>query len=295
MICEYKRTLSELVFMYSVETELNDVYVEGITDKLVLDRLMKKNNCNDFSIILINDINFSELYSTSPHIKKNNKLKAVELSIFLENEFANRLKKVKCVVDKDFDNYLNLLISNNYLLYTDFNSIEMYLFNENCINIFLKNILRETFPFPASVILKEIESPLVDMYFLKLVIKQRGEITDLDRIPDIKKSIKSDKLSGSLSYNLDSFLAKVLGNFGLRNLLDSYKSDIEFEKSNGCNEVRNQIRGHDFVHVLFLYINSIKNNFGLTEETLERFLFQCIDFSELKKHNLFKSLITVYS
>ena len=70
-----KRKISELITLYYLEPKLRDIYIEGITDKLVIERFLKKNKISDVKIIEIDSINFTELYDEFPEIKRNNKKK----------------------------------------------------------------------------------------------------------------------------------------------------------------------------------------------------------------------------
>ena len=68
-----KRKISEVLSLYEVEPELRDIYVEGITDKLIFDRFTNKYGIQDVEIKEVDDLDFSELYSVFPDIKRNNK------------------------------------------------------------------------------------------------------------------------------------------------------------------------------------------------------------------------------
>jgi len=289
-----RRKFSELISLYSLEPELKDIYVEGVTDKLVIERFLKKNKIFDFKTIEIDTINLRELYDTYPDIKKNNKKKLTTLSAELSKCFPEPLKKVCCVADKDYDEFLGALLSNNHLLYTDFTCFEMYLFNADCLRIFYKTVLRN-FPVTPSKTLKELRDVLKDKFLIRLTIQIIDEIDKEETITDLKKSAKPDKKTGKIEFNYREHLHKILSNNFLGSRQEYYEKCIEKEREKCCEEYRNHIRGHDFIHLLFIYINKIKNNISLSEEALERSLYQCIDYSKLKQYNLFVTLQNKYN
>ena len=293
MEIEDKRRLSELIELYNLHPELRDVYVEGINDKLVFERFFEKNGISDYKIIEIDDINFSELYDEFPEIKRNNKNKIIALSEQLSENFSEPLEKICCIADKDYDEFLDKILSNEYLLYTDFTCLEMYLFNIDCIRILYRNLLKG-FPIAPSKSLKELGKVLKKIFLIRLAIKIRGEIKDKKTITDLKKSAKPNKETGEINFDYKKHLVKILTNNRLGFRLDDYVKCIEIERDKFCNDHRNHIRGHDFIHLLFIYIDKIQNNISLTEETLENCIYQYLDFSKLNYNNLFKTLQEKY-
>jgi hypothetical protein len=293
MDLEDKRTYGELITLYNLEPDLRDIYVEGNSDKLIIERFLIKNKIADFNIIEIDNINFQELYSEIPELRRNNKKKITILSCKLDELFSKSLDKVNCIADKDFDEFLNTLLSNNYLLYTDYTCFEMYLFNNDCISIFYKNILRG-FPVTPSKTLRVLGEVLKEKYLIRLVIQLKGEINDENSITDISKSIKVNKKTGEISFDFKAHLLKILNNNKISSKLEDYIKGIEEQRLKCDNDFRNFIRGHDFIHLLYIFINKINNKISISELTLDRSLNQCIDYSELSKTNLFKTLLKIY-
>lgn len=289
-----QRTYTELITLYKLEPDLRDIYVEGITDKLVLDRFLKKNGVNDYKVIEVGTINFSELYKDLPHIKRNNKAKLIALSNKLQGEFSGDLEKICCIVDKDYDEYLNRMVTNEYLVYTDYTSFEMYMFNPETIRIFYKSFIRN-FPHSGETTIKALERVLTEYFFIRLAIKINEDITDEDALVDLKKSAKPDKYSGDIIFNSEDHLKKILNKHGIVNKIEIYCECIKDQKCKHSAEPRNSIRGHDYIYLFNLYINKIKNPNNINEEILRRSLYQCIDYSELRKYGLFKFLLAKFA
>lgn len=287
-----KRKLSEVLFMYTLEPDLKDIYVEGITDRLFYSSVIV---CQDVNIVEVDSVDFSELYNTLPHLKRNNRGKIIELSNQFANTFDHNLSNVCCVVDTDFDFFSSAVAWCYYLKYTDFTGLEMYLFNENTLNEFFVKILHG-FPISSSIILGEFSNVLVDLFFIRLSIKNciSEEMYSKISFLDIKSSISINKKNGTIEFNSEKHLEKVLNSNALmcqrKDILEHFRS----LKLRSCDDNRLQIRGHDFIHLLFLLIDKIKNHIKLTEDTLERILLVCACNDALRCEKLFVDLNKKY-
>lgn len=283
-----KRSLAELLTLYSLEPELSDIYVEGPSDKILINRYFK-NQGKTINIVEINDIDFGELCEIKPELKSNCKNKVVELSRQLEDNFSNSLKTVICIADRDFDNFLNKIVTNSYLHYTDFSSIEMYFFNETSLSVFFKDILHD-FPFTSGNIITKLQPILNHIFNIKLallnVFGDEFEVNDFD----IKKLAVINKESGEINFNPSDYIFRYLNSKKLM----AYKNavDEQFAKLSGINtdSIELKIRGHDFMYLFFLYIDKIKNHIKLSYETLERVALICIDLDLIENQNLFKTI-----
>ena len=283
-----KRSLTELLTLYSLEPELSDIYVEGPSDKCLINRYLKKHD-KVINIVEINDIDFSELYEIKPELKSNCKNKVVELSNQLEDNFADSLKKVICITDRDFDNFLNKIVVNSYLHYTDLSSIEMYFFNENSLNIFFKDILHD-FPFSSGDIIEQLQPILNHIFNIKLallnVFGDAFEVNDFD----FKKLTIISKESGKIDFNPSDYIYRYLNTKHLMAHKNAVDEEFALLTKTHPDSIGLKIRGHDFMYLFFLYVDKIKNHIKLSLETLERVAFVCIDLDFIEENNLFKTI-----
>lgn len=287
-----QRYLNEVITLYELEPNLKDVYVEGNMDRLIIGRFMKKYGMNDVSVKTADDINFSELYENKPEIKRNNKNKLLALASCFEREITAELEGVTVILDRDFDELIGALEENTHIVYTDYNSLELYLFDENVVNIFFTNYLRE-FPFTAKETLNSIAPILVEKFLIRLILNLKGSFPK-DKVTDLKKSVTVNKQTGEITFDHNAHLLKILNNLGITAEKSAFSTQIESYRDRLPTDDRKNIRGHDFVHLFFIFIDKIKNNIDLTEKTFEKTFFQCIDYSELRKENLFSNLETRY-
>lgn len=264
-----RRTLSELLLQYSLEPELEDVYVEGITDVLSYSKILNNSNVK---FIEIDSIDFTELYESNSVIKRNNRLKVIELSKQLSNHFEDKKIKPICIADCDYDYFENVVVWNAFLKYTDYTSLEMYFFNEPTIESFLINILHG-FPLSASNIINSISPVLEDLFFIRLTLKSHiNEGFDDINFVDIKKSITISKATGDLQFDPLAHLRKILNSNSMVHTFDQLKAAfLSLKETKACNP-RIQIIGHDFIRLFFLLIDKLKNSIKLNQQTFERSL-----------------------
>jgi len=288
MVTPVRRLLTEVLALYTFEPDLRDLYVEGASDKSFYGSILANANLH---IIEIDSIDFSTLYDEKPYLRVNNRKKVIELSSQLFDHFGSSKLNVYCIADIDFDTYKNSVVWNCYLLYTDYSSLEMYFFNDKCLELFFNQFLYG-FPFSARSILDAFTPILRYLFFLELIAELAKK--DVKKI-EIKKSISIDRINGSIFLKKDEYLKKFLISNGLINDKNNIESYIEKKLTEEEFDLKYQIKGHEYVHLLFLYVNKIKNHIGLNEEVLSRILCLCVSKEELQSEYLIKRLIQKYT
>lgn len=287
-----KRLLSELFTLYEYEPDLRDIYVEGASDRILINGFIGY-NIDNISIIEINDIDFSELYETNPSIKSNCKKKIIELSKQLENNFSNCLKNVMCIVDRDYDDFFNLIRNNFYLYYTDFASIEIYFFNNSSIRIFFQEILFG-FPYTSDYTISQLKPVLNELYNIKLaLLSEFGLDFEINKF-DFKNLINIDKSNGKISFDAKDYIYRFLNANKLMKNKCSVENKYNELAGNTISNMDLRIRGHDFTYLFYLYFNKIKNPTKINFETFERILFRCIDINTIKNTELFRAINQKY-
>lgn len=288
----YNHTINEIVTLYELEPDLRDIYVEGITDKLILDRFMEKYDFNDdINVKLISDIDFSEITDKySFEIRRNNKNKLIALSKeILESKEFEKINNLTIIVDKDFDTIFNSFEINKYVKYTDYNSIELYLFNENSINNFFKN--SRGFPVSVENTLNSLRIILKDCFILGAIFYE-DKIGKDDRV-DYLKSIEIKKTN--ISFCLKKHLQKDLNKLAKISELNLYEKRINDLKSEILEfDEKDLIRGHDFIEIFHDYFIKVKKELDFNLRAFEITFFQFLDYSELRKENLFRYLEEKY-
>jgi len=288
-----KRRISELIELYRLEPELRDVYVEGISDRSIIESFFEVHDISNVSIYEIDTIDFSELYEKSPELKRNNKAKTICLCNQINDAHSDSIKFVVGLVDRDFDDLLRIKYKNPYLLLTDFTCFEMYFLDDDCINSFYKKILH-TFPFNAKTTIKELSDPLKELFLMRYLFKCLFKNKECKFI-DLKKLCNINKKTGKIGFNQSEYLNRMLNKIGEYKEKENCQKFIKKSRANLKPEIRHQIRGHDFTHLFFAYINKIKNNIQINKETFERVLPLCANYEKLSDYRLFSTLLKKYS
>lgn len=278
------RTIDELISLYTFECELYDFYVEGITDKLIFE------NYNSYKkgkvkIVEIDTLDFTGIEFSDLDLKSN-KNKLVALSrILVKNTITSN---VHCLIDKDFDGILNTIESNQHLMRTDFSCIESYFLCKEIIQKFIDVGIRN-FPHSTDSILKEIGTVLRGLFIIRLTKVKFDLNSNLLRI---ENNLSINKTTGKIIFNLDDYISKfILAN----NLKKDEEKILNFIKEINKKldiDIRNTMNGHDFIEILFLYINKVKSSTGFRLETFERAFLLSLQPNHFEDYPLFKNFIS---
>ncbi|MEY8759316.1 hypothetical protein [Chryseobacterium tongliaoense] len=284
---DIKRKWEELVTIYSLENELIDVYVEGPSDKNVIDNFFEYKNNNYQNVIEINDIDVSNLKDNFIDLDlKSNKDKLIALSRILEKESLST--NIKCIIDKDFDDILNSKQENKNILYTDFCCMESYFFSKKYIGKFLK-IAINNFPYTAEQTLLQISQLLIGFFKIRLINKY----FDFNfGIPKIEKQVVVNKKTGICSFNFEILLDNFINQNKLKDRELEIKKFINEFDSLLNPDIRHNMNGHDFIEILFHYINKIKNTNNFKLDNFEKAFYVAIQPNYFDEYNLFSELTT---
>jgi hypothetical protein len=281
---DIKRKPEEIIAMYSIDNELFDVYVEGPTDKLIIENYLEYKKLNK-TVIEIDTIDFLETQIEFNDLQlKSNKDKLIALSRILSQNKINA--KIKCIVDRDFDGIFNSLETNSFLFYTDYACIESYLLCKKHLKKIFEIGIRN-FPHQIEKILKEISKVLFGLFILRLV-KIKFELDC--KIPKINNIIIVNKGTGICNFNLNQFIEIYINTNRLTHLREDIHSYIRSASKLFPKDIRYCMNGHDFMEVLFNYINKIKNTPNFRLENFERAMLLAIQPNYLEDHSLFQGL-----
>jgi len=275
----------EILALYTLEKSIKDIYVEGNTDRVFIENYLKNKKCNR-KVIPIEVIDFSELpleVMEGLDINSNRNKLVVMSKLFNEKLTSSN---VRCIIDKDFDDYVES-INNSKLLKTDFSCLESYLFCEDVIDKFLQLGICN-FPFNASFILNQLETVLKPLFCLRLL---RELYFSSAKLVDIDGNLAIDKSQGTINFDINIYLQKFISKNNLtkdtQTILDSYNA--LFQKLN--IEIRNNLNGHDFLDIFFLYVNKIKNTPKFKVENFPKALFLTVETPMIENYPLFINIL----
>jgi hypothetical protein len=290
---ELRRSLDELIARYHLEPELCcDIYVEGNTDKHLIEWFLEKES-QDFAVYEIEVVDVPKQKLSVMGLDNNNRSRVIALALEMQNQLSVTPLHFSCIADKDFDELFERHYECEYLLFTDYSSMEMYLFKETVLNKFLHLVVSVS-KIQAYDIITYL-SPILEELFLILATNEALK-WGMTWLPfDTKNCIKLNK--NKIEFNTTLFIEKYLN----KNNKLSEKSVFlnKFEElrlqSNSLTETRLKIRGHDFIEVLHWYIKQFLSKEKIkafNKEAIGASLLGCIEVKDLKSEELFRQLLT---
>ena len=247
-----KRTVDEVISICKLEPSTKNIYVEGISDKLVIDNFLKKQKKSDVSVYNIDCIDYSEVFTGMPPenikvMKESNKEKVAYLALKVEKEVENC--HLLGIIDRDLDFVNNHVKSGKYLSYTDYNSMEMYLFSYDNIDALLKNSFRITTNVNVDNFLKSIGDVCRVLFYIRAYLESSN-----GSIVDFKKNLSYDKQDNTCSLDVEKYINKIAQANRMVCSFDGLYKEIQEKLAKSLDEIRLEIKGHDFIKVLYFSI-----------------------------------------
>lgn len=243
-------TIDDLRARYDLEPSLDDVYVEGIFDKEIIDRLISLNEKSYRATYEIDAVNVPAELLAKHELTEGSKQRVIAL--------ARELAKLKgrhhyrCLVDRDLDHWFGELEKTKSLTWTDHTSIELYYLSED---------------FVKDIILVTARCNIANWRTFYDSLIEALRLTYAMRLADrsLKLSMRWINLDKSLSAR-DSQLVFDHGGYVKKLLVANQKASHipEFEKevlrwkAKLTNDPRSHIRGHDLVSMIAWSIRSFK-------------------------------------
>lgn len=247
-----KRTVDEVISICKLEPSTKNIYVEGISDKLVIDNFLKKQKKSDISVYNIDCIDNSEVFTGMPPenikvMKESNKEKVAYLALKVEKEVENC--HLLGIIDRDLDFVNNHVKSGKYLSYTDYNSMEMYLFSYDNIDALLKNSFRITTNVNVDNFMKSIGDVCRVLFYIRAYLESSN-----GSIVDFKKNLSYDKQDNTCSLDIEKYINKIAQANRMVCSFDGLYKEIQEKLAKSVDDIRLEIKGHDFIKVLYFSI-----------------------------------------
>lgn len=284
---EIRRRLDEVLARYVLEPSLKDVYVEGHLDSSFLKWFFGKIGKSNVHIYEIQTVDIPESsFQNSVFRKDSNHDMIILLSEILANHFNRVELPVRCIADADYDRHLMRCKQNHILLYTDFTSMQMYLFNESCV---LKTIsfMVPAFPISAVVLLSQLINVLQELFLIRLTNeKLKWGMAKID----IKNYTRW--LHSRILFDKTRYIQNYLTTNGKKSRESEFHRTMDTLKEGFESDPRHNIRGHDFTYLLFLTLKRESgHHFGVKyPEAFERIISGFSELDDVKDFNLFTAL-----
>jgi len=281
---EERRTLEELIARYELEPELRDIYVEGYSDYLFFQWFLDKSNCHNAAVYEIDTVRIANDILVRHGLEKGDRGRVIALALELERKVVHP-HQTTCVADRDFDAITGRTFSCGILLFTDYSCLEMYTFNEYVMSKFLSIVVRTSTVTPSQLVAR-LHPILQELFLIRLTSIKLG--LALSWIP-FNKYCTAKK--GNIEFEEARFIDNYLTSNNAWGDRDQFLETLTELRQHLTDDYRQKTRGHDYIAMMSLYINSVSNKKTFSEEFISRSIMVALECEYLKKENMFSMIM----
>ena len=287
MIDEGLRTLEDLIARYELEPQLRDIYVEGSSDKSLIEWFLKEMGIDGAVVYEICTVQIDKEKVAVYGEEDNNKGRVITLAHEMESILGKEALQITCIADSDFDLILNKKYDCRLIIFTDYSSLEMYLFNENCMDKYFRLCI-QGFSINVNETMDCLSKVLQEVFLIRLANKLLG--LNMTWITFERCCKVGD---GSIIFDVDDYITRYLNSNGWPVEKRKFVDFIEDWRPRLKKECRCQMHGHDFIELLAWFISKhgIERNLYDTDVVC-RSLYGCVEIDDLKSGMLFSNLLS---
>lgn len=278
---DIQRTLSEVLTIAVVDSGAKSVFVEGWDDKLFVDDYLEEIRRYDIGVYHIDQVQFP---LDAPQSKKD---RVILLARELQALDIPHPIQWLCIVDVDMDQVLNIIIEDLiYLVYTDYNSMELYLLTENNVRKLLRNVCRITKKIDINAFLASITSVCRSLFMMHCVFHTVNQ-----GLIDYDKNLSLNKEGFILRFSFNDYWNKAIIAKNLHASEPVLRSKYDSLMLAPLTDSRKVIRGHDLVHCLYYCVKKTKGtSFRMSEDDFAHSFWVCVDYRDLHNEMLFRRI-----
>ena len=180
-------------------------------------------------------------------LKESNKEKVAYLALKVENEVENC--HLLGIIDRDLDFVNNHVKSGKYLSYTDYNSMEMYLFSYDNIDALLKNSFRITSDVNVDNFMQSIGDVCRILFYIRAFLESSN-----GSMVDFKKNLSYDRKDNTCLLDIEKYISKIAQANKMVCSFEGLCKEIKEKLTKSADDIRLEIKGHDFIKVLYFSI-----------------------------------------
>jgi Protein of unknown function (DUF4435) len=282
-----RRSMADLITMYSLEPSLADVYVEGATDKALLEYVITD---PDINVIDIGVIDIPAELLTAFGFSSGNRQRVIALGIELEKKLDERDRAIRCVIDADFDRFLELSVEQSrFQRMTDFSCIESYWLTETTLEKYKKLGLHDAGPLTAMDLYALLVPVAQELFLLRAAAKSMGlNLAWMDPMSCMAKS------GAQVIFNAGEFINRWLNKNSQHEIEEQLVAEVERLRVNVGFDPRNFTHGHDLIALLSWIIKPYaRPNVLANPEVVSRMLACCSERQDLLAHSLLAELASL--
>jgi hypothetical protein len=282
------RALEELLARYTQDPDFADVYVEGVTDRGLLGWYFVEIGRPDITAYEIETVHVPTSLVRELGVENNNRVRVIALTEFLQQQLGPGIEAMG-VIDGDLDYALRQPEPSQFVLRTDFTSMEMYFFSGKAIRKFVGTCC-PTLPATADDLIREMTPALKKLFLARLANRLLG--WNLQRVA-LTRSCQFAKDPFRLEFDWADYVTRYLNKNGRMGYREAFERVLtEQERKCASLPLRRRIHGHDFVDLLASCCSHLRPRAGLSSaDLLGAMLRSGASAPQLKSQRLFRELV----
>ena len=282
-----RRTIIELVTLYSLEPTVRDIYVEGPTDRAFVKAVLRRIGQNSVQVREIDLVEVSTDDLVSLGLDVGSRQRVIALAMLLEKSAVSDLfRQVVCIADADDDAGGDPTITGVLLVYTDVTSMSVYAFVPSYIQWYL-DIEVLDFPLSGPDTLAALTPVLRSIQVVRRSFRSLGIPTD------IVDPTRDCSLNGNaIAFDANRFLERCANKAGVYEKLKQIR-DLLPEKNRALpNDPRHWVHAEDFLtlfHWLIVKVRGAGNT--VASHLLGRTLLLGIPQDDIVGWPMFKAVV----
>ena len=285
-----RRTIEDLIARYQLEPHLRDLFVEGPSDQAIYDWYLKNIGCPGITIFDIDSIDIDSDILQSYSLPIGSRSRVIALALLLGDSLDPRGPCVRCIADSDFDFVLGPRVQTAHLLYTDYTSVDMYLYTVHTLD----KVLSLSFPIPEANIQPLITSMtrvLQEVFLARTVNQSLGwNMQFISFTGDCKID------ENQVIFNKSSFVKRYLSKNN--KLRDRAHFDQAYDALDlvPVSDPRMKIHSEDYLELLGWFISRKPRwrRYKERDQPVKHVLLASLDTLRLQQERLFAELATVF-
>jgi len=287
LVDEELRTLEDLSARYELEPQLRDIYVEGSTDKSLIEWFLKEMRIDEAVVYEISTVQIDNEKVEEYGEDSNNRGRVITLAHEMESILGKDALQITCIADSDFDLILDKKYDCQLIIFTDYSCLEMYLFNENCMDKYFRLCLQRC-PINIKEPMDCLSKVLQEVFLIRLANKLLGlNMTwiTFDRCCKVYDS--------GIFFDVNDYITRYLNSNGWPVAKKEFVGFIKDWKPSLKTDCRCQINGHDLIDLLSWFLSKHGIDMNLYDtDVVYRSLLGCVAMEDLKNEMFFNNLLS---
>lgn len=281
-----RRKLEELVELYRMEPSLRDIYVEGKSDKRLVEFFLDHVGRYPTKVYVIDDLEIGGSFPDHRGRNHGNRSRIAKLADKLEQSLGIGLK-IGCIIDRDFDDYLGEGYRSHYLWRTDYCCIESYLWSNDQLKRWYTFFYRRSQPTLADFI-ANTEQVLEELFLIRLVREKCAHTVKLVRFSVLLKN-HADRLN----FDTQEYINRLANTSHGLIKPDFFRKQLEDFRIHLHDDIRYKMHGHDLFLVFAHWTKRLKSSRIIEEDTASSAFFSLVDIESLRSKPLFNMIESV--